>query len=78
MERLKIDPAHATDEQIRAWLYAIIDAELEKPKGQEDKALIGECSECLLCLDCEDERISDEQLREGLNRIKSASPQKAK
>lgn len=67
---LEFDPANATDEQIRAWLFAIIDQELDKPEGQEDTELIRECSECEMYLSGSENTLSEAQYLAGLAKIK--------
>ena len=41
----KFDPTNASAEDVRKWLFAIIDAELEKAPEERDYDLIAECSE---------------------------------
>ena len=67
---LEFDPANATDEQIRAWLFAIIDQELDKPEGQEDTELIRECSECEMYLSGSENTLTEAQYLAGLAKIK--------
>lgn len=67
---LEFDPANATDDQIRAWLFAIIAQELEKPEGQEDAELISECSECEMYLSGSESSLTKEQYLAGLASIK--------
>ena len=70
MDLLNFDPTHATDDQIRAWLFAIIAAEIEKPEGQEDQELIDECLECEAYLSGSEIALSEEEYRTGLAEIK--------
>lgn len=67
---LEFDPANATDEQIRAWLFAIIDQELDKPEGEEDTELIRECSECEMYLSGSEDTLTEAQYLAGLAKIK--------
>ena len=67
---LEFDLANATDEQIRAWLFAIIDQELDKPEGQEDTELIRECSECEMYLSGSENTLTEAQYLAGLAKIK--------
>lgn len=67
---LEFNPANATDEQIRAWLFAIIDQELDKPEGQEDTELIRECSECEMYLSGSENTLTEAQYLAGLAKIK--------
>ena len=67
---LEFDPANATNEQIRAWLFAIIDQELDKPEGEEDTELIRECSECEMYLSGSEDTLTEAQYLAGLAKIK--------
>ena len=67
---LEFDPVNATDEQIRAWLFAIIDQELDKPEGQEDTELIRECSECEMYLSGSENTLTEAQYLAELAKIK--------
>ena len=64
------DPNNATDDQIRAWLFAIIEHELDKPEDQQDLELIYECSECEACLRGSESTLTKEQYLAGLAEIK--------
>lgn len=67
---LKFDPANASDDQIRLWLFAIIEAELEKDDAEIDQELIAECSDCEALLSHSNPEISQEEYALGLARIK--------
>ena len=66
----KFDPANASDDQIRLWLFAIIEAELEKDDAEIDQELIAECSDCEALLSHSNPEISQEEYALGLARIK--------
>lgn len=69
-EILEFIPENATDDQIRVWLFAIINQELEKPEGQEDVELIGECLECEMYLVGSESTLTEMQYLAGLAEIK--------
>ena len=66
----RFDPANASDDQIRLWLFAIIEAELEKDEAEIDQELIAECSDCEALLSHSNPEISQEEYALGLARIK--------
>ena len=67
----KFDPTNASDDQIRMWLFAIIQAELEKDDPEIDQELIDECSDCEAFLSHNNPEISQEEYALGLVRIKA-------
>ena len=69
----KFDPTNASAEDIRKWLFAIIDAELEKKPEERDYDLIEECSnfEAELPLLDTDVELSKSDYVAGLERIKA-------
>ena len=67
---LEFDPVNATDEQIRAWLFAIIAQELDKPEEHQDIDLISECSECETYLSGSENTLTEAQYLAGLAEIK--------
>ena len=69
----KFDPTNASAEDIRKWLFAIIDAELEKDPDERDYDLIKECSdfEAELPLSDTDIELSESDYVAGLERIKA-------
>lgn len=66
----RFDPTNASDDQIRLWLFAIIQAELEKDDAEIDQELIDECSDCEAFLAHSNPEISQEEYALGLARIK--------
>ena len=66
----RFDPTNASDDQIRLWLFAIIEAELEKDDAEIDQELIAECSDCEALLSHSNPEISQEEYVLGLARIK--------
>lgn len=66
----RFDPTNASDDQIRLWLFAIIEAELEKDDAEIDQELIAECSDCEALLSHSNPEISQEEYALGLARIK--------
>ena len=67
----RFDPTNASDDQIRLWLFAIIQAELEKDDAEIDEELIDECSDCEAFLSHNNPEISQEEYALGLARIKA-------
>ena len=67
----KFDPTDASAEDIRKWLFAIIDAELEKDPEERDYDLIEECSEFEAELPEMDIELSKSEYVAGLERIKA-------
>ena len=72
---LRFDPTGASDEQVRAWLFALIDAELQKDKADEE--LIVACSECEAYLAHDGAELTDEQYAAGLALIKQRAAVRA-
>lgn len=72
----KFDPTNASAKEIRKWLFAIIDAELEKDPEDRDYDLIEQCSdfEAELPLSDSDIELSESELAAGLERIKARIP----
>lgn len=66
----RFDPTNASDDQIRLWLFAIIQAELEKDDAEIDQELIDECSDCEAFLSHSNPEITQEEYAIGLARIK--------
>ena len=66
----RFDPTNASDDQIRLWLFAIIQAELEKDDAEIDQELIDECSDCEAFLSHNNPEITQEEYALGLARIK--------
>ncbi len=66
----KFDPTNASDDQIRMWLFAIIQAEIEKDDSEIDQELIDECSDCEAFLSHNNPEISQEDYALGLAKIK--------
>ena len=67
----RFDPTNASDDQIRLWLFAIIQAELEKDDAEVDQELIDECSDCEAFLSHNNPEITREEYAIGLARIKA-------
>ena len=67
----RFDPTNASDDQIRLWLFAIIQTELEKDDAEVDQELIDECSDCEAFLSHNNPEISQEEYALGLARIKA-------
>ena len=69
----KFDPTNSSAAEIRKWLFAIIDAELEKDPDERDYDLIKECSdfEAELPLSDTDIELSESDYVAGLERIKA-------
>ncbi len=65
-----LDMDNATREQKIAWLCQIIKNETEKPEDERDVDLISECSDYLYELSEDDLRFSEEELQQGLAKIK--------
>ncbi len=72
---LRFDPTGASDEQVRAWLFALIDAELQKDEADEE--LIVACSECEAYLAHDGAELTDEQYAAGLALIKQKAAVRA-
>lgn len=70
----KFDPTNASAQDIRKWLFAIIDAELEKAPEERDYDLIAECSEFEAELPMSDFELSENEYAAGLERIKAQAP----
>ena len=68
-----LDMRDATREQKIAWLCQIIKNETEKPEDEQDVDLISECSDYLYELSEDDLRYSEEELQQGLEKIKQLS-----
>lgn len=68
------DPTNASAEDIRKWLFAIIDAELDKAPEDRDYDLIAECSEFEAELPGADIELSESEYVAGLERIKAKTP----
>lgn len=66
----RFDPTNASDDQIRLWLFAIIQAELEKDDAEIDEELIDECSDCEAFLSHSNPEITQEEYAIGLAKIK--------
>ena len=66
----RFDPTNASDDQIRLWLFAIIQAELEKDDAEIDQELIDECSDCEAFLSHSNPEITKEEYALGLAKIK--------
>ena len=66
----RFDPTNASDDQIRLWLFAIIQAELEKDDVEIDEELIDECSDCEAFLSHSNPEITQEEYAIGLAKIK--------
>ena len=66
----RFDPTNASDDQIRLWLFAIIQAELEKDDAEIDQELIDECSDCEAFLSHSNPEITQEEYALGLAKIK--------
>ncbi len=66
----RFDPTNASDDQIRLWLFAIIQAELEKDDAEIDQELIDECSDCEAFLSHSNPEITKEEYALGLANIK--------
>ena len=71
MDISKFDPTNASVDSVRKWLFAIIDAELDKDPEERDYDLIEECSECERELPTEGAGMSEKELAVGLERIKA-------
>lgn len=71
MDISKFDPTNASVDSVRKWLFAIIDAELDKDLEERDYDLIEECSECERELPTEGAGMSEKELAVGLERIKA-------
>lgn len=69
----EFDPTNASVEQIRKWLYAIIEAELEKNEAEIDYELIQECSDLDAYLLGEKAILSSKEYEEGIATIKYKS-----
>ena len=67
----RFDPTNASDDQIRLWLFDIIQAELEKDDAEVDQELIDECSDCEAFLSHNNPEITREEYAIGLARIKA-------
>ncbi|MBE6676985.1 MAG: hypothetical protein E7594_09130 [Ruminococcaceae bacterium] len=72
---LCFDPTGASDEQVRAWLFALIDAEVQKDKADEE--LILACSECESYLAHDGGEITEEEYARGLALIKQKAASRA-
>ena len=72
---LRFDPTGASDEQVRAWLFALIDAEVQKDKADEE--LILACSECEAYLAHDGGEITEEEYARGLALIKQKAASRA-
>ena len=68
------DPTNASVENVRKWLFAIIDVELEKAPEERDYDLIAECSEFEAELPGSDVELSESEYAAGLERIKARTP----
>ena len=66
----RFDPTNASDDQIRLWLFAIIQAEIEKDDAEIDEELIDECSDCEAFLSHSNPEITQEEYAIGLAKIK--------
>jgi hypothetical protein len=67
----EFDPTNASAEDIRKWLFAIIDAALEKDPEERDCDLIEECSEFEAELPEMGVEMSEDEYAAGLERIKA-------
>ncbi len=67
----QFDPTNAPVESIRKWLFAIIDAELEKDPSERNYDLIMDCSELEAELPASGFELSKEECAAGLERIKA-------
>ena len=70
------DPAKDPPESIRAWLYATIEAELQKGEAEIDCELIRECSELDAYLTGSDSPITDKEYLCALQKIQSKAAEK--
>lgn len=70
----KFDPTKASAEDIRKWLFAIIDAELDKDPSERDYDLIEECAAFEMELPELGIEASESELAAGLERIKALVP----
>ena len=70
----KFDPTNASVEDIRRWIFAIIDAELEKGSEEIDYDLLEECAKLDAELPDTDFEISESEYAAGLERIKALVP----
>ena len=68
------DPTNASTEEIRKWLFAIIDAELDKAPKDRDYDLIAECSEFESELPGSGIELSESEYVAGLERIMAQTP----
>ena len=71
---LSFDPTNASAEEIRKWLFAIIDAELDKAPKDRDYDLIAECSEFEAELPGSGIELSESEYVAGLERIMAQTP----
>ena len=70
----KFDPTKASAEDIRKWLFAIIDAELDKDPSERDYDLIEECAAFEVELPEFGIEASESELAARLERIKALAP----
>ena len=70
----KFDPSKASAEEVRKWVYAIIDAELEKDPEEIDYDLLEQCAKLEAELPDMDFEISESEYAAGLERIKALVP----
>ena len=63
--------AEPTVDEVRAWLYATIEAELQKDEAEIDEALILECSELDAYLTGNDSPITEKEYQRALRQIRS-------
>ena len=70
----KFDPSKASAEEVRKWVYAIIDAELEKDPEEIDYDLLEQCAKLEAELPDMDFEISESEYAAGLERINALVP----
>lgn len=70
----KFDPSKASAEEVRKWVYAVIDAELEKDPEEIDYDLLEQCAKLEAELPDMDFEISESEYAAGLERIKALAP----
>lgn len=66
---LRFDPSKATTDQIRQWLFSIIDAEIDKDESEIDYDLIEQCTICEASLAGDPMALTDEEYQRDLARI---------
>ena len=66
---LRFDPSKATTDQIRQWLFSIIDAEIDKDESEIDYDLIEQCTICEASLAGDPMALTDKEYQRDLARI---------